>query len=85
MLYKCALTPIPFYLLQVLARLEKEPAFAKETVERHLLKEVELMIITSYVTMMINRQVLCCAGIHRNNILFNTSRCKIYQIHLLSA
>ena len=74
MLYKCALAPNPFYLLQVLARLEKEPAFAKETVERHLLKEVELMIITSYVTMMMNRQVLCCAGIHRNNILFNTSR-----------
>jgi uncharacterized surface protein with fasciclin (FAS1) repeats len=52
---------------EVLARLEKEPAFAKETVERHLLKEV-----------------LCCAGIHRNNILFNTSRKRTVSDQLVS-
>jgi len=52
---------------EVLARLEEDPAFAKETVERHLLKEV-----------------LCCAGIHRNNILFNTSRKRTESGQLVS-
>ena len=34
-----------FLLLQVLARFEEEPNFAKETVERHLLKEVMIMTV----------------------------------------
>merc|ERR1719237_1457529 len=45
----------------------RNQAFAKETVERHLLKEV-----------------LCCAGIHRNNILFNTSRKRTVSDQLVS-
>jgi len=52
---------------EVAARLEEDPAFAKETVERHLLKEV-----------------VCCAGIHRNNILFNTSRKRTESGQLVS-
>ena len=71
-----------FLLLQVLARFEEEPDFAKETVERHLLKEVIIIIILIVIMMtmiMMSCQVLCCAGIHRNNVLFNTSRCKIGQ------
>ena len=42
---------------EILTRLRDDPDFAKETVERHLLREV-----------------LCCAGIQRNNVLFNSSR-----------
>ena len=79
-----------FLLLQVLARFEEEPDFAKETVERHLLKEVMIMtviiiiiiiilIVIMMTMIMMSCQVLCCAGIHRNNVLFNTSRCKIGQ------
>ena len=79
-----------FLLLQVLARFEEEPNFAKETVERHLLKEVMIMtviiiiiiiilIVIMMTMIMMSYQVLCCAGIHRNNVLFNTSRCKIGQ------
>ena len=78
-----------FLLLQVLARFEEEPDFAKETVERHLLKEVMIMtviiiiiiilIVIMMTMIMMSYQVLCCAGIHRNNVLFNTSRCKIGQ------
>ena len=34
-----------FYLRQVAARLEEDPAFAKETVERHLLKEVDFIMM----------------------------------------
>ena len=78
-----------FLLLQVLARFEEEPDFAKETVERHLLKEVMIMtviiiiiiiiilIVIMMTMIMMSCQVLCCAGIHRNNVLFNTSRFKI--------
>ena len=42
-----------FYLRQVAARLEEDPAFAKETVERHLLKEVDfiMMLMLMYIVL----------------------------------
>ena len=42
-----------FLLLQVLARFEEEPNFAKETVERHLLKEVMIMTVIIIIIIII--------------------------------
>ena len=38
-----------------------------------------LMMAMMITILMMSPQVVCCAGIHRNNILFNTSRCSIDQ------
>jgi len=51
----------------IISRLEQDPDFARETVHRHILKEV-----------------LCCAGIHKNNLLFNLSRKRSTSGHIVS-
>jgi uncharacterized surface protein with fasciclin (FAS1) repeats len=56
--------------VEVTARLAEDQEFVKETVELHLLREVA----NTQFNPTHRPQVLCCAGIHRNNLLFNTSR-----------